>query len=224
MSTAAPFVSIGSFPWCVTDLGSGGTANFIDNLTLDQVMAFYWNIETISFTTSGTSTASSATAGGTFTTAINPASSGFFTRGFVSGGGWFTVVSGNTALASFPAINQPMDRCCLAGGQNLVVDMGMDNGDGQSQMSLELLIGTDSGNVGKYRLYYFFIFDYYKQVGSDTAEIRWCNPALSFGSFISIATGTFSISGLTFNYKCGKLTGTSSTGGTMTASSSSFTY
>ncbi len=224
MSTAAKFLFYNPLPWCPTSL-SATLFDHVDNLTIDQVMAFYWNAETLQFSTVGTATRFSATVNGTRTADINPIGSTFFTEGSISAGGWYPSVAGNTAFASWPPINPPRSRVCQVTGSGSCVNLSMDNGDGNSGLSLSLLIGTDPVNTGQFRIYYFYYLDYWGfGGGGDNVELRFQNQAQPTTGMTTISTGTFTVLGYTFNYRSLKSPLASHTGGTMSATSSSYTY
>ena len=226
MSTATAFKSIGYFPFCVTDVsGSSTTWDYVDNLTLTQVMAFYWNLETLSLSTTGTATVGAATADGTQTTDLNPVASTHYTRGSADQGGWFPAFADTRTFASWPAFTEPMERVCNdQTTPGAFVRISMDVAVGSSFLSLSFKVGTDPVNSGKYRIYCFFILSYAASSGSDNAEIRWQNLNVSTAGFTAITTGTFTVLGHTFSYRSLKTVGASHTDGTMSASSSSYTY
>jgi hypothetical protein len=230
MSTATAFRFIQAFPFCAEVLVSPGATDYIDNLALSDVMAFYWNTENFAFTTTGTATVGVSTANGTGTTTLNPVGSTIFDRGGFIDGGWYPVVTTATLWASWPAMKQPLERVCAEQllGPGIVArwlgDLSTNGGIGGFQFIF--LIAIDPVNAGKYRLYYQFLVEYTAPPAApDSAVIRWANPLIAaIGPYTVVASGTFSFNGLTFDYVCSKTAGASSTGGTMSATGSLFTY
>ena len=63
MSTATPFVAIGSFPYCPTNVGYGQTisiqankyydAQWIGPMSITSAMSIYWNLESATFSING---------------------------------------------------------------------------------------------------------------------------------------------------------------------------
>ncbi len=233
MSTAAKFLSVGNFPFCVTDIsGTIPTTPHVDNLTLDQLMAFYWSLETFSITTTGTATVSGVTADGTVTFSINPLSSDKFDTAqggsnFSSGFAWFGSTFGPSLFASCPAILPPRSRVCFSGSwtAGLLLDMEWTlSTDGQFSAFFSFLIGTDPSNLGKYRIYYAFEVHKNKTNGPTADIVWWYKNTAPFGGLSALTNGTIAIGGYTLNWWSYKTTGSSSTGGGMTATSSSYTY
>lgn len=68
MSTATPFVAIGSFPYCPTaitvDSPGYESPQYIGPMSLSEAMAIYWNLESATFSINGRSVAITAQYGG----------------------------------------------------------------------------------------------------------------------------------------------------------------
>lgn len=222
MSVADRFISIGSFPFCVEDLSAYTSADYIGNLTLAQVMAFYWNLETFTITTSGTASNGVSTSCTGSIVLNSPSSSTPFATG-TSTSTWFGSV-GSTAFSSFPAIRVPRSRICAAAVSSFG-NVGAFSGWAVSiatppDFSLTFGIGTDPSNAGKYRIYYQFTVRFKTGTGP---LIQFQNPA-NAGAPVW-ASGTFSFGSLSFNWEATDLGSSSSRSGLgMSGSSSDYTY
>ena len=82
-------------------------------------------------------------------------------------------------------------------------------------------IGTDPSNPGKYRIYYEINLTYISNT-SPNATLRFSEQP-AFGGYTAITSGTITIGGITFTWYSHYI-GTSHSGGSMSATSSSFTY
>lgn len=229
MSTAAAFKYPRAFPFCVGN-ESGASYSFVRNLTLAEAMGFYWNLEDLAFAFVGTVT---ETGNGTtsFTGNISfspPTVSGdannltladFFDSGML-------VPTASSGIGSLPSPRKPRERVCLQNSANAVIACQF-SGDQTThkidQFGLSIAVFKDSINSGKYSLGYSFLMQA-GQASRPVVAIK--NPALSISNvYTRIGTGTFSISGKSFDYECWFTTGyTSFTGGTMSVTSTSFTY
>jgi hypothetical protein len=224
MTTAVGFASLSPFPFCPSDVSGSLTAfSHIDNLTLTQVMQFAWNLENFTITRTGTGTRGAATAnpGGTFT--FNAITDTKGTKGAGAGMMLAYLPPPETAWASWPATRAPRARVCYQStgfnGQILFMDMVDASGDFYGE--IQFYVGTDPVNSGKYRIYYSFEFSETKTVGADNVTMRFTDPG--FTADTTIATGTFTIGAHSFSYRS-SYDGTSSTGGTMSATTSDYTY
>lgn len=229
MSTAAPFRYHRSFPFCVTDISGSVSvhATYVDNLTLTQVMAFAWNLETFTLSTTGTATVGADVAYGDMSFTLQPIFSGEMENAeSVDGGMWFGDAFAGMATTSWPDILQPKERICRAttAVNGCLLDLyAYNTGTLHHQLEAKFWIGTDPGNAGKFRLYYEIGYDA-RDLGPGTTAIFWTNESAAPGGMTSITSGTITIAGITLNWYSNKTTGASHTGGTMSASSTSFTY
>ena len=230
MSTAVAFVFPGSFPFCVTNISGvvNGAASYLDNLTLAQAMGFAWNIETFTLDTTGTATVGSDTATGTMTFTLSPIASGLMSYAALNDGSmWFGAALTRRIFSSWPAVRVPVARICQPSMtvNGTLVDLNSDDnnaGTYRAENEIGFWVGTDPNNAGKYRLYYRILVKA-RDPATATVEILWDNRS-SVSGLTSITNGTITIGGLTFAYYSYKTTGASHTGGTMSASSTSFTY
>lgn len=223
MSTAINFATLSPFPWCVVDPAPPIHFDFIGNLTLAQVMEIYWNTETLVITTTGTATVGGNTANGTGTTSIAQPTSTLYDEGSTSVTGWLPIVSSMTPWASWPSPNQPRARVCGDTPGSVVALNGRLSSNHDSSFGFSLFLTNDPSNAGRYRLYYLFQFVVYDSP-SLNVRVGWQNPAQPTGGVTVYNTGTFSAFGLTFSFNAIRSTTASATGGTMSASSTSFTY
>lgn len=226
VSTATPFRFRQAFPFCASDI-SGSLSGFayIDNLTLAQAMAFAWNFESFTLTTSGTvSKSGDPDIDGATVFTLSPIASTIFDEARTRVDMWIgSSPTSMTAYGSFPNIREPRARVCyLPSNSGALLSLYTDqNSDAAQNFDIELYVGTDPGNSGKYRIYYSF--DLYRGNGLDTQAIRWMHQSSPPSGYTSLNSGTVTIGGHTFNYYSYYI-GTSATGGTMSASSGSFTY
>ncbi len=201
MSTATPFRFKQPFPFCIGSAASTGSDS-VSNLTLAQVMPFFWNLETVTFTTTGTATTGfGVTTNCASTASLNPVTSSTpFTIGG-SEGCWYGNVSYPTALGSFPVFKTPIERVCAAitsSGFGEIANFQMDYSavPNFAQFYMNFNIGNDPVNTGKYVLLYFFQFRFDHSAG---AAIEMANPNGASGTVL--ASGTLSIGGITLNYE-----------------------
>lgn len=230
MSTATAFTYRQPLPFCPSDISGavpGGSA-YIDNLTLAQVMAFAWNLETFTLTMTGSATIGSDTAAGDNTFTLSPIASAGYTHGVLNDSSmWFGDAFAYQAFGSWPAIRQPRERVCVSAQAvpGCLVDLHVDE-IGTPAFLLEgglgFWVGTDPVNPGKYRIYYDFIFGAYNGP-SDSVRIEWNQHSAMF-SMTNIASGTMTLGGIPFPWYCHATTGASTTGGGLSESSTSFTY
>jgi hypothetical protein len=223
MSTAAAFIHHRYFPFCVTDLSGGGYA-YIDNLTLAQVMAFAWNMETFTLTTAGSATKGSASVDLSGTITSNSPTASLFDQG-KGDGMWVPTVSSMTVWASWPSAKVPRARVCSS-GDGLVCDF---RGELSTRTTdffrVRFFVGTDPSNSGKYRIYYSIDVFRDDSTGGDLVAIHFVDPNTSVGSMTAWQSGTITIGGLTFSWASYYTTGATPAGaGTLAASSSDYTY
>jgi hypothetical protein len=240
MSTATSFQFIDAFPLCVAD-DSSTFYYYVRNLTLQQVMSFYWNTETFTITTSAsasgtypptTGTYYSGTANGTLT--LSPLGvTGDFTQDVFSGttgtNGWLkTTSSFDYSLGQNST--QPRSRVCYASTFTAPYALYL-NGDDSTKLnrtffSFYFVIAKDSVNTGKFCVgYYYDIRFGFSGSGLTQYNIAY-RPTSSGNDFNS---GTFQINGVTFPYYCStdlnpSSSGFTTSGGTMTVTSSNYTY
>ena len=226
VSTATAFKYHRPFPFCVTDISGSEPAgvSYVGNLTLTQVMAFGWNLKTLTISTSGSASRTTFTSDANSSFTLNPVAGTLFTEGY-AGGMMVEPMAGHTAFASWPAPRTPRERVCY----------NVADGSGMLYISLRIppttfdeatgfitfILGTDPSNAGKYRIYYNFDFRF---VSDPLAYAQMMFNNISLPSFYTaITSGTITISGISFNWFSAYY-GTSYTGGTMSATSSDFTY
>lgn len=233
MSVATAFRFAEAFPFCVTDISGSvpGGFNYIDNLTLADIMPFAWNLEDFEIITEGSvDYGGGIVADGNSTTNIYPMTSDRFDTGSTGGDMFFGDPLTAVLFGSWPAIRQPLERVCppsTASINGALLDFGgvYSTDPGEANCEFGLLIGTDPVNAGKYRLYYELDCNFSDPL---TESVNLWYKSLPMGSGMTTwNSGTFTIAGLTFEWYSGysntgspSLTGT----GTVTASSTVFTY
>lgn len=221
MSVATAFLHLGAFPVCIPNVSLPATFDYVGGLSLADAMAFYWNLEDVEIATAGTS--GTADAGG----AVNfdpPTRSGAFVNNteweYPVDGSMLRLQSTPVSFASLPSTTyEPYERvCCTQFVFNFnVTDDGTADLDLIHQVQWEMYLNIDPGDSTKYAVYYRFVIRA-GSFGSDT--VAFCNPSRgSQSSSGSFTTGTFTIAGITFDWRCyynGSVTGESlSTTGTI---------
>jgi hypothetical protein len=227
MSVATAFIFPRLFPFCVDDesayySGTGTDFDYVGNLTLAEVMALFWNLETFTIETAGTITDAGGSAGGATSLTLNPIAGTPWDEGY-SEGAWYDFGT-VTAFASWPAFRAPRDRIChdYAATPGAIASIDVADSGGNGSAFLDLALSTDPSNAGKYRLYYRFQF-VPARTGSSPPTLTFSNPASNLAT--AIASGTFAIGGITLNWEANDQdAGTTPAGLDMTASSSDFTY
>lgn len=207
-------------------------------------MAFFWNLETAVFTFSATATL--VNGGSTWHTNATgtvgfgpPARSGDFTHpDYWSYTGAVAGTASGTTFADLGAVTTPKQRVCK-GSIPLGLVFGSDiqhTGSDRSKPTLcnfRFCIVTDDLNTGKYAIEYSFSVTAgnFTSGSSDSARIAWKNPSASAGASVptTLNSGTFTIGGHAFSYVCQGNTffspfSVTYSGGSMSATSSSFTY
>lgn len=223
MSTAAAFNAFGPFPFCVADVSGNAaltTFDFVGNLSMSSVMAFYWNLESFSISSGGTASDGVNTVNATTTAVLNPVTSSTpYTTGY-SGGAWYDQAS-SVNLSSFAAIKVPRSRVCnpLAVSEAFP-DIGFIAMQATNNFfQIRFVVSQDPSNAGKFRLYYELIHENI----SGAVELDFYNPANNSGAVLS--SGTFSIDSITMNWEAtDQGTSTSHSGISFSATSSSYTY
>lgn len=235
MSTAAAFKYPRAFPFCVTDLSSVlptfSVPTYTGNLTLAEVMAFAWNLETFTITTTGTATSNSLTAdGGGYFTLSPIASDRMDHAGLEDQSLWFDATVGSeVAFASFPNILKPRSRVCARTSTLLNIDstiLFLYVRDNLSSIVAQLEIGfwlsTDPSNSGKYRIYFLMGF-VYKDPTTSTVALTFSDRTAGGGE-TNITSGTMTIGGISFPWYANKTSGVSHSGVGFSVTSTSFTY
>ncbi len=199
---------------------SGGVYDYAGNLSLTQVMAFYWDLETFTITTAGSISGGSGFTSGIGSVTLNPIGGSPFNRGTTEGA-WFGQLLTNTVWASFPTFLVPRSRVCNSYNPSAGF-VGYLSGDQSTHTANNFTVGfaisTDPSNAGKYRLYYSVRFDFVTG-----ASLRFVNPAGNTGRVL--ASGSYSISGISLNWQATDFsTATSSSGLSVSATSGSYTY
>lgn len=246
MSTATRFKFHQPFPVCIKTTAECDAISvahdWVRNLTLTQVMAFFWNLETFTLTTAASVSATgySGTANGTFT--LSPlAVSGDWTEDFfganntppVSVNGWIEV-DGTTAELAFGDVStQPRERVChqpLFKGAVALYLLGQDTrGSDYSYCYFDLIVARDSVNAGKYAIGHYMLADFPIFDVSGTPTPSGYHLGFSTRLTAGFGSGTFTLGGITFPYHFGTTLpsgtpGYTATGGTVTATSSNYTY
>lgn len=231
MGITPRFVHLGYFPqaWCGMGDGSGFGLNFVDNLTLSQVMAFVWSLEGFTITTAGTVSngTSSINAANTFALAGTGPTMTFFDNGSGSGV-WTPGASPGTVWASWPANRIPRERVCAPalganGLGNIFAISAEKTGDTESIWDMTFTLGTDPAHAGKFRIAYnlFVIFRGRTSPTDDVDIFFWHD---STGMTYS---GTMTLGGITFPWYA-RTGGTGSpvvgTTPSLSGSSSNYTY
>lgn len=230
MSLTTAFKFAEAFPFCAEDLSTTFPgASFIANVSLSDAMAFAWNLETFSLTATASTTRSGNTFVANATYTLNPISSSVFDEanhgtGFGGGRMWFGDAFGQTSFGSWPLIREPYERVCYDGAVtgyafNSTARLSSDT---NQFLGLVFAIGTDTVNIGMYRIYYTITLNRFS-AASPLATVIWQDPAQTPPPGTLINSGTFSIGPLTFSYDC-YADGTSSSGGTITSTDGYFTY
>lgn len=224
MSTAAAFKSPRLFPWCVTDIsGTYGSWSYVDNLTLAQVMAFAYNLETFTLTMSGSATqgALSVDTAGTITS--NPPGATNYDRG-QGNGMWLPSTAANTVWASWPSAKQPAERICESVDGRICAFSGNHSGDPTVDFfTLFFYLGTDPSNSGKYRIYYYITIVLTDTGGGSSLQIVYCDPVGSSGTLWN--SGTINLGGIDFGWESYYDTGATTSGpGSLSATYGDYTY
>lgn len=244
MSVTTPFATLSPFPFCPADISAslplhlGVPVLHNDNLSLEDVMTFAWNLETFTTTTTGSLTAPKSNNGDIVFT-LSPVASSRMSKGqlFDSGMWYGDYMAALTVFASWPSMRSPRNRVCYSDGTFLPGSpvtgclfsayfegpvVGVAPNTFKAISEYYFWVGTDPSNVGRYRLYYYFNIESLDTFDS-SANIVWRTRS-TVGGMTVITSGTITIGGQSLNYWSFKPTGGSSTGGTMSATSGSFTY
>lgn len=233
MSTAAIFKHQRAFPFCPYDISAEQPfCDYIDGLTLAEAMAFYWNLEDVTFNfvatifgTSGGGSPITKNATGYFT--VSGLGSDLWDAVSYYGGGWHGYGYGSGLT------RQPRERVCvdvfpgvppfapptpeyaatvLALGHSSLAHVG----------NVEFYIGTNPAVPSVYRIYYSMKF----KISTGTvpgAGINFYSNAFSAEGWTPITSGTMTIGGVIFPWYS-EFYGDSFADGTMSASQTMFTY
>jgi len=231
MSVATAFRFAEAFPFCVTDISGVVPSYFeyIDDLTLAQVMEFAWNLENVELTTNGDiDYGGGVTIDGNSVTQINPMTSDRFAVGSQGGNMFFGDPLTAISLSSWPAIRQPNERVCQPSSVSIngaLLDFYAVSSPDPNLAGCDfvLAVGTDPVNSGKYRLYYFISLKFTDEPSESTDLVFETRPPLGTG--VAWDSGTITIAGFTIDwYSSYSPGGTPSGTGALTATSLSFTY
>lgn len=229
MSTATAFKFFNPFPLCPQDISGTVPASslHVDNLSLADAMAFYWNLESLTLTLVGTTTLVAPPGffdcAGRFT--LSPIASSVCDSASNSADcAWYGPSFSTVPFASFPDITQPMERVCdpATDGRLLAIQV-IDSVANEAIFIIQFWLGTDPVNSGKYRIYYRFVIE--RQKGA-RGGIDWRTDPTPPFTYSALTSGVVTIGGLSMTYYSSYRSsgGQIATGGTMSASSSSFTY
>lgn len=234
MSVAARFKYHRPFPFCPPAFSATGGYDYVGGLTLSQAMDFYWNTEDIEFTFAGSSNDGTNTANASGTIKFDPPT---VTGNFINGNQFFIgrINCGMLFISDGdltdigdqpPATREPRERVCA--GSNRFLEITVAQGDFSDTYKItrfvfESGIVIDPIDSTKFGMMYRFILlcgDFHH------ACVNFCNPAYgvasSRSSSGSYTTGTFSIDGYSFDWRCyynGSVSGAS-----MSATTTKFTY
>lgn len=243
MSTATRFGAIGPFPSCVPEHSPG--IAYVGGLSLSDVMAFFWNIETFTLTTS-VSVSLKATAGATppAGTGYSIAASGnvVASPAGVTGswspatnyvrtlGAMFTGVSSAIGATSC----QPKNRVCsstLSPSYLIFATSASGSGSPPPRFEVSFNIVQDPTTAGLYAVEY-------EVSGTNSTSHDGATLQVVFGAYspaggpgVLINSGSFTVAGISFPYWCyfvysypSNYNNLVTSGGTITASSTLFTY
>lgn len=190
-------------------------------------MAFAWNLETIEFVTEGEisdyGTPTPITVDSGCTLEIEPWSSSVMTSVALGESMWFGDALTATAIGSLPAIRTPVQRVCGSSSSPVGCLLNMTATGTGKTADVQFWIGTDPLNSGKFRIYYYFAFNFIDTVIS-TYEIRYSHASIS--GFAGWTSGNIAIAGISFNWYSAYSSSAAplSGSGTLSATSGSFTY
>lgn len=230
MSTATRFKYHRPFPDCLvsrdsTDTVGNAPGYAIGNLSLASVMAFFWNLETFTFTFVGTDSRFGDTYDFGQTATVFPPSASQATKGKFYAGSLFPAAATSVAFASLPQDPVvPKSRVCSAsagGGFNF------SNTTAPYDISIDFVFSVfeDSAFPGKYGIYYELEVLLSCTGTGGARQVYFQNPNGGSGGTL-LNSGTFTLGGISFPYESyhGSASGETATGGTMSATSSDYTY
>lgn len=230
MSSSSRFVSVGHFPWCLSSVAAGD--GVVSNLTLAQVMEFWWNLETFTLTFTGTLTDRSGMLTydfGQTLTAFPPSSTAnetALTEGKFYQASLFPAASSFVALASLPQSPvAPRDRVCSADA--LFGLYFREPISANKWVELFFRVFTDATNSGKYAIQYEIDVNFAKNDGGRHVGCVFLQPGVWGAGTPPDNTGSMTIGGISFPWEfyVAHSDGPDTfTGGTLSATSTSFTY
>jgi len=241
MTTAVGFTTIGHFPYCMGPSSRGTPYSYINGLTLSQAMQFYWNLETFTITTTGSASSQPAPPGTIYTGTMNGSInvSPLAITGDLSG---MDVYAQNEGMA-FPysgssislgiQTKQPNQRVCYPSFTAPFYPLWMEfflstySSSFETDMQLTFAVEEDSTNSALYSIRYYFFIKYPTRNGAGFGDSVTFSSN-SFSAPATLASGTFSISGITFPWYCGWSQAAPkimiASGLSLSATSTSFTY
>ena len=208
MSTATAFKYYRPFPVCFLSSSPGSAYDYVD-VTLEEAMAIWWNLEAVSVTTSGTSLDGDIG----WTSTFGPTESLAFTpSGSVNRDGPY--YNGTT-----PA-RQPNTKVCYNSAQALLI-LSYQTSLNSWSMDFRLRLNP---SLSGYRIYYRILIRSTGPTLGGVVQIE--NPALGSAGGTAPSSGTFSLLGVSFNWRGGGVTGSTYNSDTasISVSSSAFTY
>lgn len=232
MSTAQKFAFKQPFPSCLQPVESPNFVSYVGGLTLNQLMGFFWNLETYTLTTSFSGTMTKPNA-----VPWNASMNGSITISpFATTGDWssmdtfettpsfsqfFTTTPGYGAVSK-----QPRDRVC----NNTMGSFRCGTGSviGKPAALLSFYPRIDPNNNANYAILYDIFLDQRSDVhNSDSLSIQM-SPNYN-GSGRLVNNGTFAICGIDFPYYATSRNSAGTTivtvsGGTLSSNSSQYTY
>lgn len=225
MSVTDRFISIGSFPFCLSSATPGD--GVVGNLTLAEVMEFFWNLETFTLTVAGTVQSADTVLTydmGQTLTAFPPgatATEAVMDEGRFYVGSLFPTAASFVAFASLPQdSNDPRTRVCSADA--LYGFEYRRAGAGSHVLRILFRPHTDDTNVGKYAIAYEIDSLFTKNSGGRSATGVFQEPGGGSGGTL-YNTGTITIAGIAFPWEF-YADNPPVVNGTLSASSTSFTY
>ncbi len=243
MSVATAFKHHRAFPFCPPLPTGTFTFDIVDNLTLAEVMAFYWKLEGAAFTFAATGDVFNGSthtySAATGTVGIGPPQR---TGNFANLDSWHYAgaiarPAAGTAFSDLPATTTaPRDRVCAG---SLILDAAHSyTGDASAvgfphTFRMEFWVKRSGTFANRYAIEYRFLIaagNFYS--GGTYACIAWINT--SYGSAASstllyINSGFFTLGGILFPWGCYGNSYTSPlsvtyTGGTMTCTSTNYSF
>ena len=240
MSTATAFRHHRPFPFCPA-APSRAVYRFdtITNLTLADVMSFYWNLESVAFTFAATGDATFGSthfySAATGTVGIGPPqrTGNFVNLDYWAYNGAIARAASGTNFSDLPSTTTaPRDRVC---GNSILFDADCRySGDASlvgfpHLFQMSFIVCSDPVHSGRYAIEYRFVIAAGSYTTGQHPRIVWSNPSYSGAAApLYINAGFFTLGGISFPWGCyGNVHTPYSvvyTGGTMTCTSSNYTY
>lgn len=222
MSTATAFKYYRPFPFCPEEISLTGEFDYVD-VSLATAMSLYWNLEDLSFSTTGTRGPASIN----WTTTLGATESLPFTPSAINSKlGAYYDGSGTPADA-------PRDRVCETDNNALSCEFAESFIDGlgrtvDSQVLVQFFIYKTPGLDTIRILYKIFIFkQVFDGVNADAVIVANPNSVSAYGPGYA-SSGMITILGISLNWVGGGVDNITSTWGsetaTLSATSSAFTY